>query len=217
VDAIRAQFVTTAMTLEGCPHFGRSEYAVVGRSNVGKSSLINTLAHQKGLARISKTPGRTQGINYFDFGRFLIADLPGYGYAKVSLAMQAKWRRELSRYLAGRETLQGVMHLMDARHPMQPNDMQMREFLLEHGIPLMVVLTKADELKQAEQTRVCRRVEEELGQEPVLFSSRTGRGRKELLRTLTHEAPTREQLTEEEGEFEDASEDDDFASEDSET
>ncbi|MEB3330329.1 MAG: ribosome biogenesis GTP-binding protein YihA/YsxC [Candidatus Sericytochromatia bacterium] len=191
MDAIRASFVTTAMTLEGCPPFGRSEFAVVGRSNVGKSSLINTLAHQKGLARISKTPGRTQGINYFDFGAFLIADLPGYGYAKVSQAMQAKWRRELSRYLAGRETLQGVMHLMDARHPMQPNDMQMREFLLEHGIPLMVVLTKADELKQAEQTRVCRRVEEELGQEPVLFSSRTGRGRKELLRTLTHEAPER--------------------------
>ncbi|MEB3223167.1 MAG: ribosome biogenesis GTP-binding protein YihA/YsxC [Candidatus Sericytochromatia bacterium] len=188
---IRAKFVTTAMTLEGCPHFGRSEFAVVGRSNVGKSSLINTLAHQKGLARISKTPGRTQGINYFDFGPFLIADLPGYGYAKVSLAMQARWRRELSRYLGGRDTLQGVLHLMDSRHPMQPNDMQMREFLLEHGIPLMVVLTKADELKQAEQTRVCRQVEEALGQEPVLFSSRTGRGRKELLRTLTHDAPER--------------------------
>lgn len=196
---LKAHFVTTAMTLEGCPPFGRDEFAVVGRSNVGKSSLINTLAHQKGLARISKTPGRTQGINYFDFGPFLIADLPGYGYAKVSQVMQAKWRRELSRYLTGRETLRGVLHLMDARHPLQANDLQMRAFLLEHGIPLMIVLTKADELKQAEQAKACRRVEQETGQEPVLFSSRTGRGRKELLRTLVHDAPDREDEADEHG------------------
>ena len=178
------RFVTTAMTLEGCPVFGRDEFAVVGRSNVGKSSLINTLAGQKNLARISKTPGRTQGINYFDFDKFLLADLPGYGYASVSLAMQARWRKELSRYLAGRDTLRGVLHLMDARHPLQPNDLQMREFLLEHEVPLVVVLTKVDDVKQAELHRTVQRVQEATDQEPYLFSSRTGRGRKEVLRAL---------------------------------
>lgn len=172
------------MTLEGCPFFGRDEFAVVGRSNVGKSSLINTLAGQKNLARISKTPGRTQGINYFDFDRFLLADLPGYGYAAVSLAMQARWRKELSRYLAGRDTLRGVLHLMDARHPLQPNDLQMRAFLLEHQVPLLVVLTKVDDVKQAELHKTVQRVQEATDQEPFLFSSRTGRGRKEVLRAL---------------------------------
>jgi GTP-binding protein len=185
-----ATFVTTAMKLEECPDFGgRIEYAVVGRSNVGKSSLINTLANHKTLARVSKTPGRTQGINYFDFGPFLIADLPGYGYAKVSQAMQAKWRRELSRYLSGRQTLQGVVHLMDARRPLQDNDMQMREFLMSHGVPLVIVLTKIDEVKQAELAKAMKLVEKETGQDPILFSSRNGRGKRELLRALTQEAP----------------------------
>ncbi|MEB3284298.1 MAG: ribosome biogenesis GTP-binding protein YihA/YsxC [Candidatus Sericytochromatia bacterium] len=191
------QFVTTAMTLEGCPYFGRDEFAVVGRSNVGKSSLINTLAGQKGLARISKTPGRTQGINYFDFDKFLLADLPGYGYAAVSQAIQARWRKELSRYLAGRDTLRGVLHLMDARHPLQPNDNQMRSFLLDHGVPLLVVLTKVDDVKQAELHKTVQRVRSEIDQEPYLFSSRTGRGRKEVLRALI-QGPTTE-LEEQEG------------------
>lgn len=186
------RFVTTAMKLEECPFFGRDEFAVVGRSNVGKSSLINTLAGQKNLARISKTPGRTQGINYFDFERFLLADLPGYGYAAVSQTMQARWRRELSRYLAGRDTLRGVLHLMDARHPLQPNDVQMRTFLLEHQVPLLVVLTKVDDVKQAELHKTVQRVQQETEQEPFLFSSRTGRGRKEVLRALM-QGPTGEE------------------------
>ncbi|MEB3198789.1 MAG: ribosome biogenesis GTP-binding protein YihA/YsxC [Candidatus Sericytochromatia bacterium] len=180
----QARFITTAMDLASCPTFSCHEFAVVGRSNVGKSSLINALAQQKALARISKTPGRTQGINYFDFGPFLIADLPGYGYAAVSKAMQERWRRELSRYLAGRESLAGVLHLMDSRHPLQPNDLQMRAFLMEHEVPLVVVLTKIDELKQADLARTAKRVAEETSQDPILFSSRTGRGRKELLKLL---------------------------------
>lgn len=188
-----AKFVTTAMKLEECPEFGRGEFAVVGRSNVGKSSLINALANQKTLARVSKTPGRTQGINYFDFGAFLIADLPGYGYAQVSQAMQARWRRELSRYLAGREALQGVIHLMDARRPLQDNDRQMREFLLAHEVPLMIVLTKVDDVKQGDLAKAVKLVVEETGQEPILFSSRTGRGKKELIRALTTEAPDAEE------------------------
>ncbi len=194
-----AKFITTAMKLEECPDFGRGEYAVVGRSNVGKSSLINALANQKNLARVSKTPGRTQGINYFDFGAFLIADLPGYGYAAVSQGIQARWRRELSRYLSGRQALQGVFHLMDARRPLQDNDMQMREFLMAHDVPLMIVLTKVDDVKQGDLARAAKQVVDATGQEPILFSSRTGRGKKELIRAMTTETP---ELEVEEFEFE---------------
>lgn len=198
-------FVTTAMKLEECPDFGRIEYAVVGRSNVGKSSLINALASQKTLARVSKTPGRTQGINYFDFGPFMLADLPGYGYAKVSQTIQARWRKELSRYLSGRTALQGVIHLMDARRPLQDNDRQMREFLLEHGVPLVIVLTKVDEVKQAELAKAIKFVEQETDQLPIPFSSRSGRGKRELLRALIHEAPDGEhEEADEEVEGEDA-------------
>ena len=197
-----AKFITTAMKLEECPDFGRGEFAVVGRSNVGKSSLINALANQKTLARVSKTPGRTQGINYFDFGAFLLADLPGYGYAAVSQAMQARWRRELSRYLSGREALQGVLHLMDARRPLQENDMQMREFLMAHNVPLLVVLTKVDDVKQGDLARATKKVAEVTGQDPILFSARTGRGKRELLRAMTSETPDVEGADEDEGEEE---------------
>ena len=189
----QAQFITSATQLENCPTFdGRPEFAVVGRSNVGKSSLINTLANQKGLAKTSRTPGRTQLINFFDFGPFILVDLPGYGYAKVSHSQQAHWRRELSRFLRDRPTLQGVVHLMDARHPLQENDRQMREFLLSHEVPLLVVLTKVDDLKQGELVKNVRKVREETDQDPILFSSKTGKGRKELWSALSEGAPEEE-------------------------
>lgn len=184
-----ARFITSAAKLEQCPQFGRPEYAVVGRSNVGKSSLINVLAQQKSLAKTSRTPGRTQLINYFDFGPFLLADLPGYGYAKVSKGQQDHWRRELSRYLERRDALAGVVHLMDARHPLTENDREMREFLLRHEIPLLVVLTKVDDVKQGDLARATRLVEDETQQDPILFSSKTGRGRKELLALLSKGSP----------------------------
>lgn len=186
-----ARFVTSASKLEQCPDFGgRPEFAIVGRSNVGKSSLINALAKQDGLAITSRTPGRTRLINFFDFGRFLLADLPGYGYAKVSKAEQAKWKHELSRYLAERTALHGVVHLMDARHPLTANDMEMRSFLMEHELPILVVLTKADDTKQGERLKAVARVAALTGQDPLLVSSRTGKGRDELFRMLRDGAPT---------------------------
>ncbi len=184
-----AQFVVSASKLEECPYFGRPEYAIVGRSNVGKSSLLNTLAGQKALARTSRTPGRTQLINYFDFGPFLLADLPGYGYAHVSKTQLAHWRTQLARYLEQRENLMGVIHLMDARHPLQENDKEMRDFLLTHEMPLLVVLTKVDDVKQGDLLRATKLVSEVTGQQPILFSNRTGRGRKELLKAIAEGAP----------------------------
>ena len=184
-----ARFITSAARLEQCPPIDRPEYAIVGRSNVGKSSLINSLANQAGLAKTSRTPGRTQLIKFFDFGPFVIADLPGYGYAKVSKTQQAYWMRELSRYLRDRPSLKGAVHLMDARHPLQENDRQMREFLLTHELPIVVVLTKADDAKQAELAKAVKMIEEATGQDPILFSSRTGRGKNELLKALAEGAP----------------------------
>jgi GTP-binding protein len=184
-----ARFITSAAKLEQCPRFEHHEFAVVGRSNVGKSSLINTLANQKSLAKTSRTPGRTQLINYFDFGPFLLADLPGYGYAKVSKTQQDHWRKELSRYLEKRENLAGVMHLMDARHPLTENDREMREFLLQHQLPILVVLTKVDDVKQGDMAKALKLVTETTDQDPVLFSSKTGRGKKELLTLLSKGAP----------------------------
>src|SRR6185312_16696380 len=101
-----------------------------------------------------------QLINYFDFGPFLIADLPGYGYAEVSKSQLAHWRKELSRYLRQRDALEGVVHLMDARHPLTENDQEMRAFLLAHEMPLLVVLTKVDDTKQGELLRAVKAVEE---------------------------------------------------------
>jgi GTP-binding protein len=185
----QAKFVTSAAKLEQCPRFDRPEYAVVGRSNVGKSSLINALALQKTLAKTSRTPGRTQLINYFDFGPFLLADLPGYGYAQVSKSQQEHWRKELSRYLEHREALAGVVHLMDARHPLTENDLEMRAFLMRHQLPILVVLTKVDDVKQGDLARAVAKVAEETGQDPLQFSSKTGKGRKELLGLLVHGSP----------------------------
>lgn len=185
-----ARFITSASKLEQCPDFaGRPEFAIVGRSNVGKSSLINALAKQEGLAITSRTPGRTRLINFFDFHKFILADLPGYGYAKVSKTEQAKWQLELSRYLAQRESLHGVVHLMDARHPLTANDLEMRAFLIEHGLPILVVLTKADDTKQGERVKAVAKVREATGQEPLLVSARSGKGRDELFRMLRDGAP----------------------------
>lgn len=185
----QARFITSATRLEECPPATKPEYAIVGRSNVGKSSLINALAHHNNLARTSRTPGRTRLINFFDFGPFMIADLPGYGYAKVSKSVQAYWGQELTRFLREREGLAGVVHLMDARHPLQPNDREMAALLESFGLPVLLVLTKADELKQSEQVKSLRLVQAETGDAPILFSARTGRGKRELLSALTQGAP----------------------------
>lgn len=158
-----AQFFISADKLTDLPPPSGIEIAFAGRSNSGKSSAINTLANRNRLAFVSKTPGRTQLINFFSLGndRFLV-DLPGYGYAKVPEAMRAHWQSVLSRYLMERESLYGLVLIMDARHPLTPLDHQMLNWFIPTCKPVHVLLTKADKLSKQQATTTLRTVRAEL-------------------------------------------------------
>jgi GTP-binding protein len=160
------------------------EIAFAGRSNVGKSSLLNTLVRRKAFARVSKTPGRTREVNFFKVNdRFLLADLPGYGYAKVSKSQSADWGPLIESYLRGTPALRGVVQLLDVRHDPTRDDLRMLDFLADVGVPTLFVATKIDKLaKAAARARVRELaglldVEEE---DIIPFSSQTGEGRTDL-------------------------------------
>ena len=150
----RAVFFTTVNELHALPLHGGKEVAFAGRSNAGKSSAINTLANHVRLAYTSKTPGRTQHLNYFDLGdnRFLV-DLPGYGYAKVPPEVRAHWEGLLSEYLQTRSALAGLVVIMDTRHPLTPLDEQMLDWFLPTGKPVHILLTKSDKLSRQQATK----------------------------------------------------------------
>jgi GTP-binding protein len=149
VNFKRAKFLLSAPTLRQCPEDSGCEVAFAGRSNAGKSSAINTLTDNKNMARTSKTPGRTQLINYFEVGQDKrLVDLPGYGYAKVPKAVKAKWDHHLAEYLQLRQSLVGLILLMDIRHPLQDYDQQMLNWAAQAGLPVHIMLTKADKLKR---------------------------------------------------------------------
>lgn len=145
-----ARFNKSAAKLSQCPEDIGAEVAFAGRSNAGKSSAINTLTNNSKLARTSKTPGRTQLINFFDLNieNLRIVDLPGYGFAKVPLEMKLHWQKHLDNYLQKRECLRGVVLVMDIRHPMKEFDQMMTEWCKTTGMPMHVLLTKADKLKK---------------------------------------------------------------------
>jgi len=159
-----AAFFTTVNHLRDLPDT-RAEVAFVGRSNAGKSSAINTLANRTRLAPVSKTPGRTQHINFFDLGheRFLV-DLPGYGYAEVPEAVRAHWVELLGRYLGERSSLIGLLLIMDARHPLKDLDRRMLDYFTPTGRPVHILLSKADKLSRQEQATTLRKVKAELAQ-----------------------------------------------------
>ena len=149
LDYRQAQFITSAPKLSECPADSGCEVAFAGRSNAGKSSAINTLTDNKRMARISKTPGRTQLINFFALSdQQRLVDLPGYGYAKVPLAVKDKWQRHLEEYLRQRQSLKGLVLLMDCRHPMQEFDRMMLAWAESSNMPVHILLTKADKLKK---------------------------------------------------------------------
>ena len=173
----RAVFYTTVNDLHALPLYGGKEVAFAGRSNAGKSSAINTLANHTRLAFTSKTPGRTQHINYFDLGdnRFLV-DLPGYGYAKVPPDVRAHWEGLLSEYLQTRSALAGLVVIMDSRHPLTPLDEQMLDWFVPTGKPVHILLTKSDKLSRQQATATLLKVRKYLsehfpGYTVQLFSS----------------------------------------------
>jgi GTP-binding protein len=160
------------------------EVAFAGRSNVGKSSLLNTLVRRKAFARVSRTPGRTREVNFFAVNdAMVIADLPGYGYARVSKEAKQGWRPLIERYLRNSPALRGVVQLLDVRHDPTDDDLQMLDFLADLGVPTVVVLTKTDKLGARDLAQRLRALAEQLGLDEsqiIPFSSHTGRGRDEL-------------------------------------
>lgn len=159
----QATFVVSAANLAACPADSRAEVAFAGRSNAGKSSAINAITGQSRLARISKTPGRTQLINFFALpqARYLV-DLPGYGFAKVPLSVKKKWQDELENYLRRRQALCGLILLSDIRHPLKEFDRQMIDWAQQSELPLHVLLTKADKLKRGAAQNTLLAVQKEL-------------------------------------------------------
>lgn len=176
-----AEFLKSALKPEDLPRENRPECAFVGRSNVGKSSLLNTILGRKALAKTSGTPGKTQTLNFYDInGNIFFVDLPGYGFAKVPIALKEQWNYYMLRYLQEREQLKLVVLLVDARHKPSPLDISMLEILDEAEVPTLIVATKVDKLKQSERVTCLNdiRTTLELDEEAAIipFSSTTKEG-----------------------------------------
>jgi GTP-binding protein len=170
----KAAFLTSAAKLKQAPPDEGFEVAFAGRSNAGKSSAINTLCDQKTLARTSKTPGRTQLLNFFSIDeQRRIVDLPGYGYAKVAEGIKREWQGTLAAYLENRECLRGLMLMMDIRHPLKDYDLQMLEWADHISLPVHILLTKADKLKKGPAKNTLLRVRNELQRINGEFSAQT--------------------------------------------
>lgn len=163
INLTKAHFTISAPDIRKLPADTGIEVAFAGRSNAGKSSALNTLTNQRGLARVSKTPGRTQLINIFEVedGKRLV-DLPGYGFAKVPLEMKKKWQKALGEYLEKRESLQGLVILMDIRHPLKDLDRDLIEWAVDSELPVLVLLTKSDKLSNGKVSTEVLRVKKEL-------------------------------------------------------
>ncbi|MCK4841909.1 MAG: YihA family ribosome biogenesis GTP-binding protein [Methylococcales bacterium] len=159
----QAKFMLSASQLSEAPEDQGKEIAFAGRSNAGKSSAINTLTRQNALARISKTPGRTQLLNFFEIDeQRKFVDLPGYGYAKVPLSVKKKWHKMMETYLHQRDALCGIVLVMDVRHPLTEFDLQMIEWCVYSELPLHILLTKADKLNYGAAKNTLLKVQREL-------------------------------------------------------
>lgn len=188
MEVKNAAFVVSNSDYRKCPDTGKPEYAFIGRSNVGKSSLINMLTRNKGLAKTSVRPGKTQLINHFLINNeWYLVDLPGYGYARTSKTSRAAWQKMITEYLTGREPLVNTFVLIDSRIPPQKIDLEFISFLGRNGVPLAVVFTKVDKQNQSETARNVNTFKQALLEEwedlPTMFltSSVSGTGRDKVL------------------------------------
>ncbi len=180
-----AAFLKSAFDESQYPPPDKTEVAFAGRSNVGKSSLLNALVNRKNLARTSSTPGRTQALNFFRVNdRFTFVDLPGYGYARVSREVKKSWRGMVEAYLRNRPNLKAVVVILDIRRDLEEDDRSLMEWLEQEGKSVIPVLTKVDKLTRRERDSRVREMGRNLSgivsQKPILFSAKTGEGRKEI-------------------------------------
>ena len=189
----QSEFLKGVVAMSGLPSADRIEVCFAGRSNVGKSSLINALTGTKGLARASNTPGRTQEINFFTQGPELyLVDLPGYGYANAPLAVVEKWQRLLKQYLSGRQTLRRAFVLIDTRHGVKKVDEEIMKLLDSAAVTFQVVMTKADKVKEKDRAKILDQVRDALSKHPaaypeiVLTSSEKGDGIATLRSIIAH-------------------------------
>ncbi|MBE7084760.1 MAG: YihA family ribosome biogenesis GTP-binding protein [Clostridiales bacterium] len=206
-----ATFITSAARAEQFITPQKPMIAVCGKSNVGKSSFINMLANRKKLAKTSSEPGRTRLVNYFDFGEFILADLPGYGFARVSKGEKEKWAKTLDMFFRKKEEIAHVFMLVDARHDPTADDVQMMQFLHYHMLPFTVVLTKADKLSRMKLKEHIKAIASDLylGVENLLATSaETGYGKNDVLGKIRAVIDTAEEAP---------YEDEDEAEEDEET
>ncbi len=181
-----AEFLKSAFRQEEWPSDNKAEIAFLGRSNVGKSSLINSLLSVRGLARTSSTPGRTQSLNFFSINdRFRFVDLPGFGYARVPAKIKASWGEMVTTYLANRRQLVLSIHIVDSRHEPTKQDLQLHEWLVSGSKPRLLVATKSDKLSNNELRKHLQRIARVLEDETVVaYSAKTGTGRDEIWRAI---------------------------------
>src|SRR5437764_3146441 len=188
---MQTRFFKSVFKPEDLPDSGIPEIAIIGRSNVGKSSLINTLAKKKELAKTSSTPGKTQSLNYYQFGeKFYLVDMPGYGYAKASKEHRIKWSGLMGRYFEQRDELKAIGILIDSRHIGLENDKLILEWLSGQEHPWFVILTKIDQTKQAELAAHEKYLKAEFNSHLLVFktSSKNGKGIESLIRHLQEAA-----------------------------
>ena len=189
MEVHNVEMVISAVRPDQYPEDGLPEFALAGRSNVGKSSFINRMIGRKALARISSKPGKTQTLNFYKIEEQLFfVDVPGYGYAKVSKSEREAWGKMIERYFTGRQELKAVVQIVDLRHPPTADDRMMYDFLKHYNIPCIVIATKADKIPKGKWDKhkkiVKETLEMEKGDPLIVFSSETGLGFEEAWRTI---------------------------------